>query len=58
MLKQEKPNTISYDYSPQNDTGDDSFNPVDDTINEKVVLPTLKPDGNGGYLFPNPPDQS
>jgi len=57
FLTQEKPNSISYDYSPQNDTGDDSFNPVDDTINEKVVLPTLKPDGNGGYLFPNPPDQ-
>jgi len=57
ILSQNKPNTISYDYSPQNNTGDDTFTPVDDTINEKVVLPTLNPDGKGGNLFPNPPDQ-
>lgn len=57
ILSQNKPNTISYDYSPQDNTGDDTFTPVDDTINEKVVLPTLNPDGKGGNLFPNPPDQ-
>jgi len=40
-----------YDFAPQEDTGTNDFKPVDTTINEKVVLPTQKPDGNGGGIF-------
>ena len=51
----QKPDEDSYDFSPQKDTGDTSFAPVDVSINQKVVLPSVKPDGMAGGLFPNPP---
>lgn len=51
----QKPDEDSYDFSPQKDTGDNSFEPVDISINQKVVFPSVKPDGMAGGLFPNPP---
>lgn len=51
----QKPVEDSYDFSPQKDTGDNSFEPVDISINQKVVFPSVKPDGMAGGLFPNPP---
>ena len=50
----QKPVEDSYDFSPQKDTGDNSFEPVDISINQKVVFPSVKPDGMAGGLFPNP----
>jgi len=51
----EKPIERSYEFGPQDDTGDNSFAPVDISINQKVVMPSVKPDGMAGGLFPNPP---
>ena len=51
----ERPVEQSYEYSPQDDTGDNSFAPVDVSINQKVVMPSVKSDGMAGGLFPNPP---
>lgn len=51
----QKPDQESYDFSPQEDTGTNDFAPVDISINQKVILPSIKPDGNAGGLFPNPP---
>ena len=50
----QKPVQDSYDFSPQKDTGDNSFAPVDVSINQKVVIPSVKSDGKAGGLFPNP----
>lgn len=47
----EEPATEAYDFAPQADTGKNDFEPVDITINQKVVLPTQEPDGNGGGIF-------
>jgi hypothetical protein len=51
----QEPVQDSYDFSPQKDTGDNSFAPVDVSINQKVVIPSPRPDGRAGGLFPNPP---
>ena len=51
----QEPVQESYNFSPQDDTGDDSFSPVDISINQKLILPTVQPDGNGGGFFPNIP---
>jgi hypothetical protein len=50
----QEPVQDSYDFSPQKDTGDNSFAPVDVSINQKVVIPSPRPDGRVGGLFPNP----
>jgi hypothetical protein len=50
----QKPVQDTYDFSPQEDTGDNSFSPVDVSINQKIVMPSTKPDGRAGGLFPNP----
>ena len=47
----EKPVEQSYEYSPQDDTGTNSFSPVDISINEKVVMPSVKSDGMAGGIF-------
>ena len=47
----EEPSRDVYDFTPQEDTGKNDFEPVDITINQKVVLPTQEPDGNGGGIF-------
>lgn len=38
----EDPSERSIPFMPQDDTGDDSFAPVDKTMNEKIPLPTEK----------------
>ncbi len=41
-----------YEFAPQEDTGNNEFVPVGESIDEKVVLPSVEPDGNAGGIFP------
>lgn len=45
----ETPIESEYDWTPSADTGSNEFIPVAPSINEKVVLPSQEPDGNGGH---------
>ena len=47
----EQPKRRVYDFTPQEDSGKDDFEPVDISINQKLVQPTQEPDGNGGGIF-------
>jgi hypothetical protein len=47
----EEPSREVYDFTPQGDTGTNDFEPVDISINQKLVQPTQEPDGNGGGIF-------
>ena len=44
----------SYNYEPQEDSGRNDFEPVDESINEKFVMNSAIPDGKSGGIFPNP----
>ncbi len=47
----EQPRETSWDWSPDEETGTNEFYPVGETIDQKVVLPTQAPDGNGGGVM-------
>lgn len=51
---QEVPVQESYNYEPQEDSGRNDFEPVDESINEKFVMNSAIPDGKSGGIFPNP----
>ena len=40
------PTQTSVNFAPQQDSGDNSFNPVASTMNQKIVLPTESSDGS------------
>ena len=50
----EVPNQESYNFEPQEDSGRNDFQPVDESINEKIVMNSAIPDGKSGGIFPNP----
>lgn len=47
----EQPRETTWDWSPDEETGTNEFVPVGETIDQKVVLPTQAPDGNGGGVM-------
>lgn len=49
------PDQESYNFEPQQDSGNDEFQPVGESINEKIVMNSVIPDGKSGGIFPNPP---
>jgi len=51
---QQVPVQESYNYEPQADSGRNDFQPVDESINEKIVMNSAIPDGKSGGIFPNP----
>lgn len=49
------PDQESYNFEPQQDSGHNDFYPVGESINEKIAMNTVIPDGKSGGIFPNLP---